>query len=72
MDLITKVRNFMLKVNVYFLLSSKRPFYAMPFLLGKEAKYLNGKSSPLNKAEGPGKYLLGNFDIKFYHGKIML
>lgn len=43
--------------------------YPMPCLLGKEAKYFKVKSSPLNKAEGPAEHLLGNFAIKFYHGK---
>lgn len=46
-----------------------RPFYPMPCVLGKEAKYFKGKSHPLNKVEGPAEHLLVNFAIKFYHGK---
>lgn len=45
------------------------PFYPLPFLLWKEEKYFKEKSSPLNKVEGLVKYLLGNFEIKFYHSK---
>lgn len=56
-------------MDIFYSAVYVKAFYPMPCLLGKEAKYFKVKSSPLNKAEGPAEHLLGNFAIKFYHGK---
>lgn len=39
-------------MDIFYSVVYADPFYPLPFLLWKEAKYFKEKSSPLNKVEG--------------------